>query len=519
MAVAITALYHKKALHTTPQFILLSLFLFLYFGVLVGTVSPTLTPFVVFSWQLLPLVLALVAFGLFQFLYNYTFGRRLSTRHYFTALVPLVPIAVLLPTPLNVAPGDLGTCAIGPIGFLSLYAYLYVLCITASFVYIGLRAGSEQTPVPPERKSVRWVMGGGALTLTSVVLTTAIGTAVNSIAVILLAPVLIAGYLAILGYTMEHRRRLPIRRHIIALLSILLILLITSLFFVEDMSLARQISISLLITASIYTLLLAWTFTHEIKLQAQHAQLTSAHADMSHTLKVYDTQKSEFVSIASQELRQPLTAIRGYTSLLLEGSYGRVPKKSQEPLQHIAESAKRMALAIEEYFNISTIEAGNLRCQLSDFNVRDEMEVLCDELRPSAIKQGIVLLFRTDLKSHGIVHADRNKTKRILQGLLHNAITYTSGGSIKVLVWDNVVTKRIYIDITDTGIGMDQATIRNLFQKFHRGANARAHATHGAGLSLYSAQQIATAMGGSVTAHSEGVGKGARFTLELPLAL
>ena len=96
-------------------------------------------------------------------------------------------------------------------------------------------------------------------------------------------------------------------------------------------------------------------------------------------LKALDKQKSEFVSIASHQLRSPLTAIRGYASLMLEGSFGTIPQKAQEPLQRIDESSKLMALAIEDYLNVSRIESGNMKYNLSNFNLTKEVEHITDD--------------------------------------------------------------------------------------------------------------------------------------------
>jgi len=236
-------------------------------------------------------------------------------------------------------------------------------------------------------------------------------------------------------------------------------------------------------------------------------------------LEALDKQKSEFVSIASHQLRSPLTSIRGYASMLLEGSFGKVPPKAREPIERIEQSSRLMASAVEDYLNVSRIESGNMKYNLSDFNLRNEVEHICDDMRADALHQGLVLLFRTDLKSRGVVNADIGKTIQAVQNLINNAIKYTEKGTIKVLVRDNVLRKRIYVDIEDTGIGMSGETLSTIFQKFERADNANSVNVNGTGLGLYVSQKMIEAMGGTVSAYSEGDGKGSRFTLELPLAM
>ena len=155
----------------------------------------------------------------------------------------------------------------------------------------------------------------------------------------------------------------------------------------------------------------------------------------------------------------------------------------------------------------------------SDFNLRDEVDNLCDDMRPEAIRKGLSLYFKTALTSRAVVHADLGKTVQIVQNLIINAIKYTPEGSIRVLVRDDVTRGRIYVDVIDTGIGMSEETLEIVFEKFERATNANAVNIHGTGLGMFVAIKMANAMGGDVTAYSEGEEKGSRFTFELPLAL
>ncbi len=257
----------------------------------------------------------------------------------------------------------------------------------------------------------------------------------------------------------------------------------------------------------------------EIKQRVQLQLLTSQLEEANLRLQALDKQKSEFVSIASHQLRSPLTAMRGYASLLMENNFGDIPTKAREPLERIETSARQMALVIEDYLNISRIESGNMKYEKADFNLRDEVERICDDIRPAALKQGLVLLFRTNLTSTGIVNADVGKTVQIAHNLINNAIKYTKKGTITVLVRDDVKSKKIFLAVTDTGIGLSQATINILFQKFSRAEDANTNNSTGTGLGLFVAQKMAGAMGGTVSAHSEGEGKGSRFTFTLPLEM
>lgn len=204
--------------------------------------------------------------------------------------------------------------------------------------------------------------------------------------------------------------------------------------------------------------------------------------------------------------------------MLVEGSFGQLPQKAQEVAKRIEDSTKLMAMSIEDYLNVSRIESGNMKYNLSDFNLLELTSKICDDLRPEALKQNLILLFRSDITSGAMVNADVGKVHQIIHNLVNNSIKYTQKGSISVFMREDLKAKRIYIDISDTGIGMSQKTIDSLFQKFSRADNANSVNTSGTGLGLYVAVKMAEAMGGSISAHSEGDAKGSTFTFELPLS-
>lgn len=302
-------------------------------------------------------------------------------------------------------------------------------------------------------------------------------------------------------------------------LIISLVILIGSQFTFAPNDTSKILTAITLVVTGLIGILLIRSVKKEIA-QRKEIELLADHLERANTrLKALDKQKSEFVSIASHQLRSPLTAVRGYASLLLDGDYGPLPQNAVEPIQRIEKSSRLMTYAIEDYLNVSRIESGNMKYKYSDFNLKDEVENICDDLRQDAIKNGLSLIFRSDLTSRGIIHADLGKTVQIVQNLIHNSIKYTKKGSIKVLVRDDVTRKKIHIDVIDTGIGMSKETLFTIFQKFERADNANSVNVHGTGLGLYVAKMMAEAMGGEVKAASDGDGKGSCFTATFPLAM
>ena len=293
--------------------------------------------------------------------------------------------------------------------------------------------------------------------------------------------------------------------------------LIVSLLFVQKIQDVQAIAIGTLILTTALGILLVRSVRKEVKQREEIEQLAVRLERANKRLKVLDKMKSEFVSIASHQLRSPLTSIRGYASMLLEGSYGTIPPKAKEALERISESSKYMVNSVEDYLNVSRIESGNMKYELSDFNLKYTVSDVVDELRQTAMQKGLLLTFRSDLSSKGIVHADVGKTRQALHNLINNSIKYTERGSVVVSVGENKAAKKLQVTVSDTGIGMSEDTLDALFAKFSRAKDANKTNISGTGLGLFVAKKMIEEMGGTITAKSDGPGKGSSFTLELPL--
>lgn len=231
-------------------------------------------------------------------------------------------------------------------------------------------------------------------------------------------------------------------------------------------------------------------------------------------LKELDQLKSEFLSVASHQLRAPITAIRGYTSLLLEGDYGAPPDPMKEPLRRIEESARNMASSIEDYLDISRIEQGRMKYEKSDFNVVELAQKVIDEMSPVASRKGLTLSL-TPFGESLMVNADVGKIKQVISNLVDNAIKYTEKGGVTVTFAKESGKARILI--SDTGVGIAPDEIDGLFEKFKRARNANKVNTSGTGLGLYVAKQLIAGHNGSIHIESGGLGKGSSFIIELPI--
>ena len=475
---------------------------------------------IMFTWSSMIYLELFIYLGVLYFIYAYVSGKFPGFWEEVIIFLLFIPLFLFGHTALNLTGFDLTNCWREAIEGPLWQSYIYSLELGLALWILGFaifRAIREQQSA--RRREIIIISTGALLFLFLFSFGNILGSLESDWEVGQIGLFGMPVLLVFISYVVVHYEAFRAKVFAAEALFSAAFLLLLSILFVRTIGNAHIIAITTLLLFSILGFLLVRSIKDEIKQREQIESLAVKLERANARLKQLDKQKSEFVSIASHQLRSPLTSIAGYASLLREGTYGNVPSKMLEPLDRIEQSARFMAESIEDYLNVSRIESGNMKYHLTDFNLRDETEHICDDIRPEALRKGLVLLFRTNLTSTGLVNADLGKVQQILHNLINNALKYTPKGTLNVVVRDDVKGKRLYVDIVDTGIGMNDDTLHSIFQKFERGDKANTVNVKGTGLGLYVALKMAEAMNGTITAHSEGDGKGSRFTLELPLVL
>jgi len=257
----------------------------------------------------------------------------------------------------------------------------------------------------------------------------------------------------------------------------------------------------------------AWLFEEtrnfNQKLKDEVEKATRDLRQANEKLKRLDAAKSEFISIASHQLRTPLTVIKGYISMILEGSFGRISATQKQALDKVYESSERLIQLIENLLNISRIESGRLQYTFEPTDLAALVKDVVDDLKSVAKKKGLRFTYNAPQKQLPKLQMDEEKMRQVVMNMIDNSIKYTKKGSVTVSLKQEY--GRIKFCVQDTGIGISQEQKENLFKKFSRGSGPSLIHTEGTGLGLYVAKQIVEAHKGRIWAESRGENQGSCF--------
>ena len=229
-----------------------------------------------------------------------------------------------------------------------------------------------------------------------------------------------------------------------------------------------------------------------------------------------DRQKSEFVSFATHQLRAPLTAMKGYASLILEGDMGELNTKAREGVSRIFDSTNTLVSIVDDYLNVSRIELGTMKYAFETIDLKQLIEDTLAEIKPNIDKSKLAFSFTAEVNGRDYrITADRDKLKQVIANIVDNSMKYTPSGSITATLSHDKTKHRFIFKVKDTGIGVAPEVLPRLFQKWSRAQNGTRTNIRGTGLGLYVAKQIVDAHHGTIRVESEGEGKGSSFIVEL----
>jgi signal transduction histidine kinase/putative methionine-R-sulfoxide reductase with GAF domain len=225
--------------------------------------------------------------------------------------------------------------------------------------------------------------------------------------------------------------------------------------------------------------------------------------------------RREFMQIASHELRTPLTVIRGYASMLEEGSLGQLPPAAQQALKTLLDKSTEMRVQVERMLLLARLEDGAIPPQMNQLDLRQVLKEAIDRVRPQvALKHGEMQVALADEPLSVIGDAERLGTA--VDNLLQNAVKFTADAP-RIQVKGLRNNGRISIVVQDNGIGIPEEARGRLFEKFYRVNDPTLHNVAGTGIGLYLVRQVVEGHGGEVKVNSRP-GAGSCFEIDLPAA-
>lgn len=224
-------------------------------------------------------------------------------------------------------------------------------------------------------------------------------------------------------------------------------------------------------------------------------------------------EKSEFMTFASHEIRNPITAMRGFASLITDGTEGAVNPRVKDAAEKIMVTGTEVLDLIAQFLNKSKLELGQISYTREEIDLCEFISGLADGYRPHVEQKGLRFIKQCDLSQDIMIKADKGKLKEVVGNLIDNSVKYTKSGSVTVSAERH--GQKAYVIISDTGVGIPKDTLPKLFQKFSRADAAKANLL-GTGVGLYLGKTFIEGMGGKIWAESEGKDRGSRFIIEFP---
>jgi len=254
------------------------------------------------------------------------------------------------------------------------------------------------------------------------------------------------------------------------------------------------------------------SFNHTLQEKVDEATAQLRHTNAE--LRRLDGAKDEFVSMASHQLRTPLTSVKGYISMVLEGDVGKITSMQRKLLSEAFTSSERMVHLIGDFLNVSRLQTGKFVLEQRQIDLSKIVMQEVDSLQTTAQAHGLALEYHAP-SYFPLLYIDEGKIRQVLMNFIDNAIYYSEEGTeitVKLIIEGGYAVLQVH----DTGIGVPKAEQAHLFTKFFRATNARKQRPDGTGVGLFLAKKVVVAHGGNMLFESVE-GEGSMFGFRLPI--
>jgi signal transduction histidine kinase len=238
---------------------------------------------------------------------------------------------------------------------------------------------------------------------------------------------------------------------------------------------------------------------------------TKELAESLKAVEVISKTKSDFISNVSHELRTPLTSVKGFSSLLADEKFGKLPQEAKTRLEKVVDNVDKLMDIVNTLLDISRIESGKIEINITSYDIVPLTKDIIEFFEPQSHQKNIDI--KIDAPESFNVYMDKNLIERVLTNLLNNAIKFTpEGGQIIISCKDS--GQKALISVTDTGFGISSENLDKIFQEFYRVKNIEQRAIKGSGLGLSLVKKIIDSHKQKIWVESE-LGKGTTFSFTL----
>jgi len=567
---------NKKALISQILFTLSITFSLSCFVLLI-TWTNNDTSIIMFVWSIFGILYLLTFFFSFYLVYLFIKQRDISLKTKIFLSLFLAPTIFFASSKYNLNVFDLKLCGITQEGrYFTNYYYIAGLAI---FIWMSIVSITNYLKIKTIfRKQILLLLGGVSFFLLSLFFTGFLASLLVDYGVFSDYSVEQYGlfgmlvFLAFLSYLIIKYQAWDIKVIAAQFLTVTVWIGVFSQFFIVQ-ELSNQILTGVtLALVTIFGYMLFRAIKEDVSLTEQLRLASGKLAILNTKLKEIDAAKSEFVSIASHQLRTPLTSVKGYASLILENTFGKIPLRQREAVEKLYVNNEKLVLLVEDMLNASRLEAGRLEYEFEEVDVPPLIKEIVDNMQLHAKSKNLLLKYTAPSKTRSaslrasslIALADKRKVAEIIANLIDNAVKYSPAlhegqnntaekQTITVSVSRCELARPVgkakntkilngagvRVSVADNGIGMSEKELKEIFEKFKKGETKNEKQETGSsfivkrekegeidnkidnitgtGLGVYISRQMARAMGGDLCATSPGKGKGSTFTLELPL--
>lgn len=470
---------------------------------------------IMFVWSLIILIEPLVHIFILYLVYVSVTKNDLPFNQKLLALLIFLPQLLFVPTKYTLSSFVLSDCLPNEVSF-AFYSYtievIFIFWIALFFIKKFRDIRDEK-----RRRELRYIATGSLLFLLSFTGGNIYGSITDNWtvgAIGLFGMTILAGFFA---YSIVKFHTFNVK--VIAtqaLVAGLIILVGSQLFFTLDIVNVLLVGITWILV-TILGLVLIRSVKDEIARKEELQRIAHELEVANEELRKLDNVKTEFLSMASHQLRTPLTAMKGYLSMLIEGSYGEISETVKEILNKVYVVNTRLARLVEEFLNVSRIDAGRVQYNFEETRLEPILKELFDAFVLGAQERGLTLRLALPKQPLPKLPLDTLKVKEVISNLIDNALKYTKAGS--VVIKAERKNDQVAVSVEDTGIGITPETMARLFEKFSRSKETAKMEVSGTGLGLYVGKKFVEAHGGTIRAESKGAGQGSRFVVTLPVSV